>query len=143
MTTRNQSWEKGAVLQISAHGHSCLAQMLEEPEIAFFNPTHPSKVLFRLWVHKSAYNGGRWQIVGHESVREELEIQVPRFKKDPISGRLSIYVDGEETPAGITDCLNLECAAVWDPEHVEDRLRDHCESRENTWVKSMALTNDA
>ena len=143
MTTKSQRWKNGAIFQINAHGYSCLGQMLEEPEIAFFDPASKDRVLFRLWVHKSAYNRGRWQKVSEEPISKDLTIQAPRFKKDPISGKLSIYVNGEESPAKLSECVNLECAAVWEPEHVEDRLRDHFENRENVWVKSMALASDA
>ena len=131
------------MLQIDAHGYSCKAQMLEQPEIAFFDPENSDRMLFRLWVHKSAYTQGRWQKVGEGSISEELLTQVPRFKKDPITGKLSIYINGIETTAEPTECLNMECAAVWDPEHVEDRLRDHIEKRENVWVKMLAVNNDA
>ncbi len=119
--------------------------MLEFPEVAFFDPTNPDKVIFRLWVHQSAYTKGRWLKVGRNLILKELEEQVPRFKKDVISGKLSIYINGQESPAALQDCLNLECAAVWEPEHVEDRLRDYCEGKENIWVKSksLAITNDA
>jgi len=143
MTTKSQRWKTGAILQINAHGYPCLGQMLDEPEIAFFDPASPDRLLFRLWVHKSAYTSGRWQKVGEEPIPKELAVQVPRFKKDPITGELSIYINGEETPAELKQCVNLECAAVWEPEHIEDRLRDHIENRENVWVNSMALTNDA
>ncbi|MFK8043604.1 hypothetical protein [Congregibacter sp.] len=143
MTTKSQRWKKGAILQIDAHGYSCKGQMLEEPEIAFFDPANPDQILFRLWVHNSAYKQGRWQKIGEESVSKELALQVPRFKKDPITGKLSIYVNGNETPAELRECVDLECAAAWEPEHVEARLRDHIENRENVWVKSMALANDA
>ena len=30
-------------------------------------------------------------------------------------------------------------AAVWDPQHVEDRLRDHFAGLPNKWVQSLAL----
>lgn len=143
MTLERQKWKNGAVLQVDAHGHSCLAQMLTLPEIAFFDPSCPDRVLFRLWVHKSAYTTGRWLIVDQRPITDELSTQVPRFKKDPISGKLSIYLNERETPATQEECLKLESAAVWDPEHVEDRLRDHCENRENVWVKSLSLANGA
>jgi hypothetical protein len=66
--------------------------------------------------------------------------RVPRFKKDPINGKLTIYINEAEFPAEIEECSDLEPAAVWDAEHVEDRLRDHCENQKNIWVKSLALS---
>ena len=35
------------------------------------------------------------------------------------------------------ECVGLERAAVWEPEHVEDRLRDHFAGRSNRWVESL------
>jgi hypothetical protein len=31
----------------------------------------------------------------------------------------------------------LEPAAVWEPEHIADRLEDHYAGRPNRWLKSM------
>jgi hypothetical protein len=67
------------------------------------------------------------------------------FKQDPISGELSIYWeewrDGSwhEEPATLDECAELERAAVWDPVHVEGRLRDHFAGTPNTWAASLAI----
>ena len=61
------------------------------------------------------------------------------FKRDSISGKFSIYEGGGiETPATYDEVVDLECAAVWDPEHVESRLDDHYAGVENLWVKSLS-----
>jgi len=142
MIFKRQRWTEGAILNIDAHGYSFQAQMLKNPEMAFFNLSDTSKVLFRLWVHKSAYSHGRWRKIDVQKIPEILSQEVPRFKKDVISGKLSIYRDGIETPAKIEECLDIECAAIWDAEHIEDRLRDQIENRENKWLKSLGLQND-
>lgn len=46
---------------------------------------------------------------------------------------------GGEEPASRQELEGLEVAAVWDPEHVEDRLRDHFSGRPNKWVESIRL----
>jgi hypothetical protein len=69
MTTKLQRWTEGAILEIDAHGHRCRAQMLEFPEIAFFDPLKPCELLFRLWVHKFAYSKGRWLKVDKLPIR--------------------------------------------------------------------------
>ena len=130
-------------MEIDAHGHPCQAQMLKFPEIAFFDPLNPEKLLCRLWVHTSAYSKGRWRKIDKKPIPDYLAEEVPRFKKDHISGKISIHINGNDYPASYNDCVNLECAAVWDANHVEDRLRDHCEDKENIWVKSMSIENDA
>ncbi|GLP99114.1 hypothetical protein GCM10007891_09680 [Methylophaga thalassica] len=139
MAKKSQRWKKGAILEINAYGHLCRAQMLRFPELAFFDPLQSNKLLFRLWGQQSAIYDGRWQKVGKDPVTVELTSEIPRFKKDAITGKISFYISGSERTASLEECEGLECAAVWEPEQVEDRLRDHCENKENKWVKSMAL----
>ena len=138
-----QHWSKGAVLEILlSDGQIVEAQMLDEPEFAFFHPNERSKLLFRLWVHKFAYSDGRWRKTGKRQVSSELSEPVDRFKQDPITGKLSIYRDQGEVPAELGDCLHLERAAVWDPAHVESRLEDHLAGRPNRWVESLKIDQD-
>jgi len=96
------------------------------------------KVLFQVWVMKYAITRGIWKVIGNLPLEESL-VERPRFfKKDSISGKLYVTYDGsQEIPATLEECQRLECAAVWDPEHVEDRLRDHFEGRRNKWYDSM------
>ena len=127
------------MLEVNAHGYEFRAQMLEFPEMAFFDPKSPGQPLFRLWVHKSAYSEGRWPKCGSSPIPASLQNDVPRFRKDALSGRLFLHINGVEQSASLRECKNLECAAVWDPQHVEDRLRDLREGRENPWAASLAV----
>ena len=94
-------------------------------------------VLFKIWVMKYAFTGKVWQLVGNVPLAlEDLEA-VWFFKQDP-TGELFLTRDGgEEIPATLQECVGLERAAAWDPEHVEERLRDHFAGRPNRWVESM------
>jgi hypothetical protein len=90
-------------------------------------------------------NGG-WELLDVVPLTGEERAVIHRMaKKDVISGALSIYWEDPgtgtygETPASPEDCEGLEIAAVWDPEHVEDRLRDHFDGRPNRWVESLRL----
>lgn len=135
-----QRWKTGAKLEVPLkNGIVVPAMMLEFPEVAFFHPDNPEQLLFRLWVHKSAWTQGRWKKAGQSSVPRELESKVPRFKQDPISGVLTTYLDGVESPASAQECADLERAAVWEPNHVEDRLEDFFSGRPNKWAESLAL----
>lgn len=135
-----QRWTRGAILEITLpSGQIVEAQMLDSPEIAFFSPNGDSTVLFRLWVMKSAYNSGRWRKIGKADISAQLHETVDRFRQDPITGKLSIYRDGDDHPAKPEDCLDLERAAVWSPEHVESRLEDHLAGRPNKWVESLKV----
>jgi hypothetical protein len=42
-------------------------------------------------------------------------------------------------PAAPEECVGLEGVAVWDPTHVEDRLRDHYAGRPNAHLAYMKV----
>jgi hypothetical protein len=96
-------------------------------------------ILFKVCVMDYAVKKGVWEVIGNAPLTEDLLIEPWFFKKDPISRVLTLYRDStaEEIPANRSECEKLECAAVWDPEHVADRLRDHFAGRPNKWVLSM------
>jgi hypothetical protein len=96
-------------------------------------------VLFKLWVMRRAITSGRWEIIGVAPLEVELRNEPRFYKQDPINGKIGIYHQGHEIPATREECDGLECAAVWDAEHVEDRLKDHYEGNPNKWVESMRI----
>lgn len=111
------------------------AQALENPLWAFYDLQMPrvatvdeimaAPVAFQLWVHNDAWRTGRWRRVGHAALDESSPRRAVFFKQDALNPRrCSLYQNGQERPASPEECVGLERAAVWDPEHVEDRLRD-------------------
>jgi hypothetical protein len=148
---KRQQWTCGALVTVPlGNGYHSYAQMLERPEYAFFDCRTKVEmsaeaivarpVLFRVWVMRYAYSKGRWQKVGMAAVAAALEQPVVRYIQDsvrPQDIRLH-FDDGRSGPlVSVADCEGLECAAVWDPEHVEDRLRDHYAGVPNDWVLLM------
>jgi hypothetical protein len=98
-------------------------------------------VLFFAAVMKRAINSGRWKVVGHISRGDGLRAP-PQFIQDPLDkNRFRIYEDGQMRPATRQECLGLECAAVWEPEHVEGRLRDHYAGRKNETFERLRMTS--
>ncbi len=91
------------------------------------------RVLFRVFVMAYAFKRtGNWQLLDVVTLTEAEAGHVSRtWKHDPISGQLSIYWSGPgagmwgEDPATPEECVGLEQCAVWDPEHVQERLRAH------------------
>ncbi|MAS06728.1 MAG: hypothetical protein CL534_18860 [Ahrensia sp.] len=132
-----------------ADGSYCFGRVLAKPLIAFYDLNSLSKdvsletvlksrVLFRIWVMNRALSSRRWPVVGHASLENELLAPPVFFRRDAISGKFSLYYQGgTEEPATREMCEGLECAAVWDPEHVEDRLLDHYRGVPNKWVESL------
>jgi len=96
-------------------------------------------LLFNIWVVDYAITEGDWPVIGHVPLEQELLVEPLFFKRDPITKTLTIYRDstGEEIPAIKAECEALECAAVWEPEHVVDRLNDHFTGKPNKWVQSL------
>ncbi|MGA2867871.1 MAG: Imm26 family immunity protein [Verrucomicrobiota bacterium] len=91
-------------------------------------------IIFKIWVMKHD-----WPVIGNSPLTSDLE-KPPIFSKcDPISKKLSLYYmeDGKEKSASFEECENLECAAVWSPSHIIDRLNDYFAGKPNKWVESM------
>ncbi len=94
---------------------------------------------FRIWVMKYAIGKKGWPLIGRLPVSAEESGDQWFFKKDRISGRLTKYqgATSSEIPATVSECAGLECAAVWDPVHVESRLADAFAGRPSTIVESL------
>lgn len=130
-------------------GVYCFARVLREPYFAFYDACSEDTqeveelaartVMFKLAVMNRALGSGRWRVIGHRPLEEELQLPIKTFRQDAISRKLYVYVDGQERPATREECEGLERAAVWDPEHVEDRLRDHYAGVPNKWTESLKL----
>ena len=92
-----------------------------------FITSHP--ILFKVPIMKYSYKSDDWHYIGNVELNNDLRKTVYFFKQDPINQSISIcYVDADkytEIPATYEDVKDLERAAVWEPEHVEERLRDH------------------
>jgi len=126
-------------------GRYAYAQALESPEFAFFDVATEMELsaeevtsyplMFRIWVHKSSLK--TWNKLGKAKISEPLSKQVPRFKQDALNGKLSIYINEQETPASLEEVKGLECAAVWEGSHILSRISDHLAGQENIWVASM------
>lgn len=140
----------GSVIAIPLRdGHFSYGRILQEPLIAFYDlRSHdilpiesvlPLSIIFTLYVMNYPITDGDWKVIGNAPLTSELLEEPFFFKKDPISGALTIYQDssGKEIPATREQCANLECAAVWEPHHILDRLQDHFAGRPYRWIESM------
>ena len=96
-------------------------------------------VLFFVAVMHHAVKKGRWPIVGHSRLNERLS-RPPTFIQDPLNkNSFSIYENGEIKPSSRVQCVGLERMAVWEPEHVEDRIRDQYAGRTNKWLELLKM----
>lgn len=155
---KKQRVKPGQIVRVGLGDESfSLAIVLKEPLIAFFDRKFLSSefvnydiselpVAFTLMVMNHAVTSGRWPVVGITDIPHELRT-APKFcKQDELSGKLSIYHEVPELAplyerdAKPGECVGLETAAIWDPEHVEDRLRDYFSGATNKWVERLKVT---
>ena len=139
----------GAVLAVPlGDGTTCFALTLPDAEFAFVDARTTDQVipddllarpiLFRVAVYK--YASHRWAKVGSVSLPPQLLATAPKFVQDALHlDKFEILVGGAIRSALRSECEGLERAAVWEPEHVEDRLRDHYAGVPNRWLNSMLL----
>jgi hypothetical protein len=96
-------------------------------------------VLFVLAVGRGA-SKGHWPKIGDVPL-ETAPIPIPdQFMQDIITGACEIVDEVfNRRPARPEECIALERAAVWDPAHVEERLRDHYGGRPNAHLAYMKV----
>ena len=78
---------------------------------------------FTVGVYKDILRSGQWPIVESRPFKNEEEAWPPPMCTiDPISGEYSIYHKGEFRASSKTECEGFEEAAVWEAEHIIDRI---------------------
>lgn len=138
----------GGVLKVPlGDGWHAYAWTLPEVDFALFDLRTDAKmsaaevvnhpVAFRVMVNESAYLDGLWPRIGKVPPPPEVLAPVPTYIQDKFTGEFSIYLAGDIRPATRVECIGLECCAVWAPEQVEDRLRDHFAGRPCKWIESL------
>jgi Immunity protein 26 len=148
---KRQRRRAGDVVRIDlGAGFHTYARVLLDASFAFYDCRHvgeaslleilASRILFRIAVMNHAVKTGRWPVIGHEPLNSEMLILTPEFIPNPIDRTiLSIYENGAVSVATREQCRGLERASVWEPEHVEDRLRAHYAGNVNHVVELLKL----
>jgi hypothetical protein len=99
--------------------------------------------LFQIAVMKHAVTRGRWRIIGQVPLTAIEAEPLAKFIQDPIRPeQFQIYEHGEIRPATRDECTGLERAAVWEPEGVEERIRDHYAGRVNKVVEIQKIRDE-
>jgi hypothetical protein len=96
-------------------------------------------ILFSLLVHKSALK--KWKAIGNRPLEENLRRGITRFLQDIVDPSKCVIADedGNERPATPSECVGLERSAVWEDNHVEDRLLDTFKGRPNKWYDNLKV----
>ena len=149
---------EGLIVKIPLRdGKAAYGLVLKDPLIAVFDrefddgdDPDPAALLnlpiaFEVMVMNYAIAEGQWPVIGRVRVPDHLKGPRRFCKQDRVTGELSIYHEIEalaphyERKASADECRGLETAAVWEPEHVEDRIRDHFAGRPNIWVEQLRI----
>ena len=143
---KRQKRTAGAVVKIPFDGKwFTYGQILDDAEVIIFDARTDCElsmdeitnqpIICRVAVSYHAITKGRWLKVGKYPISEELKKPIPKYIQDILQpDRFEIYCDGIIRPSTREECIGLERAAVWEPEHVEERIRDHYSGKQNRWV---------
>ncbi|MDA3559550.1 immunity 26/phosphotriesterase HocA family protein [Acinetobacter sp. AOR15_HL] len=147
---KKQRFKEGALLQIDLkNGQYAFGWVVNKEETLFYDfftdnisslnldKIYSAKELFRVAVMKYAITSAQWTVIDNKPIEADLAIPNKYFMQDVITKEFSIYYQGNILPATYEEIKDLECAAVWEPEHVEDRLRDYFAGVPNVWVEDL------
>ena len=101
-----------------------------------------SKILFIIMLYNDVITKGIWLKVGKLPIRNDLLIQPMKYIQDNLNpNNFELYNPntGEITKATRKECEGLEYAAVWEANHVKDRIRDYYLGVPNIWVEQLKI----
>lgn len=146
---------EGAILEIAIEGgYYVYSQILLEClGYAFFDYRaynqikevgilETKNILFILMVYDDVITSGHWKKVGKLRIREDLKIQPNKFiyhKGENPEYEIYNPNTGEIRRSTKEQVKGLECAAVWEANHVEDRIRDHYLGVPCIWMEGMTV----
>jgi hypothetical protein len=118
-------------------GRSAYGRVMRDATVGFYrtgsDERHPPigsrNYQFVVGVYDDVLTSDQCQVVGHDPSRDpEDDWPPPMCIQDSISGGFSLYHKGEIRPATKEECEGLESAAVWDYEHLVERLSQPTDS---------------
>jgi hypothetical protein len=136
----NQYYSYAQILQ-NGRGIAFFDNKIED-KLIDFSILEKCNLLFIVVVYNDVITQGKWLKVGKLPIRKELEILPMKFIQDrinPSEFRLYNPNTGEMTKAKREECDGLEYAAVWEANHVEDRIRDYYLGVPNVWVNQLKI----
>ncbi|QES87744.1 Imm26 family immunity protein [Rhizosphaericola mali] len=146
--------KEGAFIEILLpNGMFSYGRILAKASFAFYNIYSENKILdlefiknaeiiFINSVYKYAISKNRWIIIGIIELEPNLRVLPMEFIQDTFNyNQIELYDPntGEIKQSQKSECLGLERAAVWEPEHIEDRIIDYFEGRLNVWYESLKI----
>lgn len=143
----------GAVLSISlGNSKIAYARVVKDASYAIYDLISDTllaidevvkhEILFIVAVYDDVVISGRWKIIGQMKLEDNL-LKLPlKFIQDELDpNKFELYDPntGDIRNAKREECLGLERAAVWEAEHVEERIMDNYMGKTNVWVEQLSL----
>lgn|GEM_PF-197253 len=131
--------------QILAHGICVFYDYQARNQLKDFSILENAPLLFFLCVYNQVITQGDWLKVGKMPIREDCKTLPNQFIQDmcdPDKVEMYITETGEIVPSTKEECIGLERCAVWDSNHVEDRIRDHYLGVPCIWVEPIILIKE-
>jgi len=97
-------------------------------------------VLFSISVRRRP-GSDKWESIGGRELDARVAQPVVQFMQDLADFRKCVIFDtaGRERSATPEECVGIERAAVWEPHHVEARLLDAFEGRQNETAQRLSV----
>lgn len=147
-------WQEGSIIRKSLDdGWTYYGRLLAFPWAAFYrlrtkepsgdlHEITASPVLFIIAAHKDLAARNQWAPIGRLPLEASLRPPEAQAVWDDAGTCQIIDAEGEMRPATPEECEGLEPAAVWEPEHIADRLQDAFAGRENRWLRDLRPRRD-
>lgn len=144
--------KEGALLKVEfKEAHFAFARVLQHSQMAFYNyqvssaevvnlnAVYEAPIAFIVPVYDYVKKSGRWPAIDIRPLEPSLLEQRLYFMKDSNTGEYSLYESdtGKISPSSPEACRGLERAAVWEAEHIENRLQDFFNGNPNKWVEQL------
>lgn len=145
---KRQKYTVGSIVEIPINNgeYYCYGQLIGYGECAVFDYRSPqpitdfsilndTRMLFRVCLYRHVIGSGEWLKVGKLPLREEFKTFPDQFIYHDWNQRFFLYKveSGEIIPASKEECRGLERCAVWDSNHVEDRILAHYNNTLCVW----------
>jgi hypothetical protein len=135
---REAEVEAGTILEIPFGEHHTYARKLNYGDYAFydFKTKEDVKDLNSIVNHRGLIEGF-WKPVGNIPLEKELQNSIYYWSGPVDPNEFRISENGDIRNVSKEECIGLEIHGVWDPIHIEQRLKDHYAGVENAAVKML------
>lgn len=122
-----KGWKQGNVVVLEfPNGDKIYGLFLKKPLVKFFEEYEEQsgelkKAIFEILIFTEVKR--YMKSIGFHKLNEEDQKERRYYKVDTITKKISIYINGIELPAEINEIRNMECLAIWNIEHIEERYK--------------------